>query len=258
MLRLNPMFKNLADEKWLTFLDVIEVFKTAHRNTYSPAERKTFPDPKAGPVWEMGTLITLIDKPDSFRRNGEKETETRNVWVDKRQTQRDGLALYFSHRLSYIFPLYWGIAMAELILINNLKIPYFKKYAKQFSNVYVSITNAHEVSTSPPAHTCPSSSSLLPSLSQSGVASKTNARTSEYELFQRFGLLHSPPHPDSIKRFPQMLPHSTAFLYFSLILCLSNFSQLLMWPASEIWWFFSTLQISFFLLFFQTFYCNKD
>lgn len=48
------------------------------------------------------------------------------------------------------------------------------------------------------------------------------------------------PTPDSLKRFPQMLPHSTAFLCFPLIfcLCLSNSSARMVWSVSEIWLFF--------------------
>lgn len=49
-----------------------DLLKTASRKLDSPAERKTFPGPKAGPVREVGTLITLIDKPDTFIKK-EKE-----------------------------------------------------------------------------------------------------------------------------------------------------------------------------------------
>lgn len=56
---------------------MFEVLKTASRKPDSPAEEKFFPNPIAGPVREVGTLITLIDKPDTFRKrekgNEEKE-----------------------------------------------------------------------------------------------------------------------------------------------------------------------------------------
>lgn len=51
---------------------MFDVLKTARRKPDSLAERQTFPNPKAGPVREVGTLITLIDKPDTFRER-EKE-----------------------------------------------------------------------------------------------------------------------------------------------------------------------------------------
>lgn len=53
-----------------------EELKTASGKPDSPAERekKAFPDPKAGAVREVGTLITLIDKPETFR---EKEKESK-------------------------------------------------------------------------------------------------------------------------------------------------------------------------------------
>lgn len=54
-----------------------EVLKTASGKPDSPAEReekRAFPDPKAGAVREVGTLITLIDKPETFR---EKERESK-------------------------------------------------------------------------------------------------------------------------------------------------------------------------------------
>lgn len=51
---------------------MFDILKTASRKLDSPAERKALPNPKTGPVREVGTLITLIDKPDTVT---EKETE---------------------------------------------------------------------------------------------------------------------------------------------------------------------------------------
>lgn len=56
----------------MDFLDVFDILKIASRIPDSPAERQTFPNPTAGPVQEVGTLITLIDKPGTFR---ERERE---------------------------------------------------------------------------------------------------------------------------------------------------------------------------------------
>lgn len=100
-------------------------------------------------------------------------------------------------------------------------------------------TNAHEVSTSSP-HPSPSSS-MLPSLSLSPFDSLSHSQkhmpgplkpssSRDLDYFSTF------PTPDSLKRFPQMLPHSTAFLYFPLIfwLCLSNLSAPIMWSIFKI------------------------
>lgn len=80
-------------------------------------------------------------------------------------------------------------------------------------------TNAPEVSTSSP-HPSPSSSSLLSlSLSPSLLLSRSEKhmpvplKPSSSRDLDYFRAL---PTPDSVKRFPQMLPHSTAFLYFPL------------------------------------------
>ena len=52
-----------------------EVLKTASRKPDCRAERKTFPNPKAGPVREVGRLVTLIDKPDTFRERKKESKE---------------------------------------------------------------------------------------------------------------------------------------------------------------------------------------
>lgn len=75
VLQQDTMFRELAD-KIVEFLDVYGALKTASRKPDSPAERKTLPNPKTGPFREVGTLITLIDKPDTFR---EKETENQET-----------------------------------------------------------------------------------------------------------------------------------------------------------------------------------
>lgn len=68
-------------------MDVFDVLKTASRKLDSPAERETFPSPKAGPVREVGTLITLIDKPDTFREKGDRELGNRKMELKRKKAR---------------------------------------------------------------------------------------------------------------------------------------------------------------------------
>lgn len=92
-------------------------------------------------------------------------------------------------------------------------------------------THAREVSTSYP-HRSPSSSSSLLSLSLRVEESHKHmlrpVKPSSSTDLDYFRALST---PDSFQRFPQMLPHSIAFLYFPLIF---NSYQLLKFSISEI------------------------
>lgn len=64
--------------KIVDFLDVFEVLKTASRKPDSPAERKTFPNPKVGPV-RGGNTDHTDRQTRHIQRKGERKQRERQM-----------------------------------------------------------------------------------------------------------------------------------------------------------------------------------